>query len=198
MGWNWKGESSVHGFNGSPDSLLASLSINIDSEENRLVFITGSIGSGKTSWCMELAHSARDSGISFEGLVSPAVVIEDHKVGIDLRDLQSGEQRRLAILRTGKDRIPDDIEWKFDDDTFAWGNRILEKLVGYPFIILDELGPLELKQGKGFTNGIELVSARRYRLACVVVRPSLLQVVRAIFPWGQERYVHFNPSAEVS
>ena len=167
----------------SPDSLLASFMS--ENEPGRLILVTGPSGSGKTRWCQALADKAFSLGIRVDGLVSPAVFEGDQKVGINLLDLGSGTQRRLASPR-GKSSVGQITnDWHFDDEVLNWGNSLLEKVGDCQLFILDELGLLELQRGVGLTNGIGLITARRYRLACVVVRPSLLEIARTLWPWGE-------------
>jgi nucleoside-triphosphatase THEP1 len=167
----------------SPDSLLASFASG--NEPGRLILVTGPIGSGKTRWCLALADYASILGIHVGGLVSPAVFEGDLKIGIDLLDLGSGAQRRLAVRRGGSSNGQITEDWHVDDETLNWGNAILAHSGACQLFILDELGPLELERGVGLTNGIELIAARRYRLACVVVRPTLLEIAQALWPWGE-------------
>jgi len=180
----------------SPETLLASLLSGTAS--GRLIIVTGPSGSGKTSWCLALAEHASTRGIHAEGLVSPVVFEGDHKVGIDMLDLVSGSRRRLAVPRgkTGDDQTTG--KWHFDKQTLDWGNEILAHSGACPLFILDELGPLELEQGVGLTNGTGLITARLYQLACVVVRPSLLEIASALWPWGQAYQVNSSHPSEVS
>ena len=167
----------------SPDSLLASFASG--NEPGRLILVTGPSGSGKTRWCLALADYASILGNHVGGLVSPAVFEGDLKIGIDLLDLGSGAQRRLAV-RWGKSSSGQiTADWHFDDEALNWGNTVLEQLGACQLFILDELGPLELQRGVGLTKGIGLIAERRYRLACVVVRPSLLEIAQALWPWGE-------------
>ena len=180
----------------SPDSLLASFVSGI--EPGRLILVTGSSGSGKTRWCQTLAERANVLGIHAAGLVSPAVFEGDVKVGIDLLDLGSGEQRRLAVRRGEYGDGHNTLDWHFYSETLDWGNNILGQFGTCRFIILDELGVLELEQGLGLTNGIGLITARRYRLACVVVRPSLLDDARVLWPWGETFFIPYSHPSEGS
>ncbi len=167
----------------SPDSLLASFESG--NESGRLILVTGPSGSGKTLWCLALAERVKALGFHASGLVSPAVFEGDLKIGIDLLDLGSGSKRHLAARRgvSVKEQITED--WHIDDETLNWGNDILAHSVSSQFLILDELGPLELERGVGLTTGIDLIAARSYRLACVAVRPSLLGIAKTRWPWGE-------------
>jgi nucleoside-triphosphatase THEP1 len=186
----------VHALIDSPDSLLASFMSG--NETGRLVLVTGPSGLGKTRWCQALADRAGARGIPVAGLVSPAVFEGEVKTGIDMLDLGSGERRRLAIRRGEPEIGQETTCWQFDDEILNWGNSILAGLDACPFFILDELGPLELQRGAGLTSGIDLVSARRYRLACVVVRPSLLDAAQELWPWAEPFFVPYSPVPEVA
>ncbi len=176
----------------SPDVLLASTF----SKENHphLILLTGESGSGKTHWCLKLIERAKTLPITVCGLVSPPIYVGNQKVGIELVNLDSGEHRLLAVLRNQNTlRVhhgPQTEDWQFDDETLAWGNRVLDEISHSHqdkphLLILDELGPLEFLEGKGFQSALRLVDERRYTLACVVVRPRLLHLAQQRWTWGQ-------------
>jgi nucleoside-triphosphatase len=158
---------------------------------SRLVLLTGDIGAGKTTWCLELIDQARQSGIRVSGLVSPPVFEAGQKVGIDLMDASTDERKRLAVIR--KDISPkiavgpgsSTMKWIFDETVLAWGNQILDHLGASEILVLDELGPLELLENKGLTAGFKCIDAQHYKLACVVIRPSLLPTALERWPWGK-------------
>jgi hypothetical protein len=107
-------------------------------------------------------------------------------------------QRTLAVRggETGSGLIIG--EWHFDNETLKWGNDILAHAAENPLLILDELGPLELERGVGLTNGRGLIAERSYRLACVTVRPSLLETAQKLWAWGEIFDVHPSNPAEAS
>lgn len=185
----------MQGFISSPDSLLASLPSG--NEPGRLIILTGPSGSGKTRLCLALAGRAKDLGILRRGLISPAVFEGDSKYGIDLLDLDTGAQRHLAIHRGDSSSGEITEDWQFDTETINWGNIVLGQVGDCPLFILDELGPLELQRGVGLTGGIGLITSRRFGLACVVVRPSLLEIARVLWPWGEIYDVRSSHPAEV-
>jgi len=176
----------------SPGMLLANLFIR-EEPTNRLVLITGQRGAGKTSWCMNLTRLARQLGLQPVGLLSPPVFRDGRKISIDLLDIATGERRRLAERRI-EERADERLavqtaNWRFDAEVLCWGNRILEQIQDNDLLILDELGPLELLDEKGLTAGLKTVDERRYRLGCVVARPSLLGAARERWPWGEVMYI---------
>jgi nucleoside-triphosphatase THEP1 len=186
----------VQVFIDSPDSLLASLLS--AKESGKLILVTGPSGTGKTRWCQALVERAKARGISAVGLVSPGVFEGANKIGIDLVDIKSGSRKLLAVPRGESIMGQTTAFWQFEDETINWGNLILEQLGSCQFLILDELGPLEFNRGAGLTNAIPLITARRYHLACVVVRPSLLDDALVLWPWGETFFVPYTNPSEVS
>jgi nucleoside-triphosphatase THEP1 len=140
-----------------------------------LFLLTGASGAGKTTWCMDLARTAISDGWQVGGFCSPAVFEEGIKTGIDLMDLSRMTRRRLATLKAERVPVPGEVsrDWQFDEQTLAWGNSLLHT-AATELLILDELGPLEFEHDGGFQNAFHLLDSRRFKLACVVVRPSLL------------------------
>jgi len=173
-----------------PASVLMSL-FSKEEKAPRLVLLTGNKGAGKTAWCLELIAEAFQRGIGVSGLVSPPIMTGGQKVGIDLMDAHSGESRRLAVFRkegspkTAKEMGITTMNWIFDPFVFAWGNQILGGLDASELLVLDELGPLELLEGKGLTAGLKCIDDRRYQIACVVIRPALLANAVERWPWGK-------------
>ena len=161
-----------------------------------LLIITGTQGVGKTSWFINLIAKARGLGIKVAGLVSPPVYVNGVKIGIDLLNIASGESRRLADLRTTETDQLRTCQWHFDPATLLWGNRILSSFNDCDLLILDELGPLEFKKGRGLQEGLALLDARRFSLSCVVIRPSLLPLAMERWPWGQVVQVTSRQEAE--
>jgi nucleoside-triphosphatase THEP1 len=145
--------------------------------------LTGARGSGKTTLCRELASAARRSGRDVAGVISPARFVGARKVGIEAADLRTGETRPLAWRRDPA--RPGTLElgcWDFDEAVLAWGNAVLRGATPCGLLLVDELGPLELLQGRGWTAGLEAIETGDYDLALAVVRPGLLEHARASWP----------------
>jgi ABC-type cobalamin/Fe3+-siderophores transport system ATPase subunit/nucleoside-triphosphatase THEP1 len=154
----------------------------------RLV-VTGARGSGKSRWCAALVAAARARGLRVAGVASPAVLAGGRKVAIDLVDLRDEARRRLAEVRRDDEPGTATQRWRFDEDALAWGNEALRAAAAVPvdLLVVDELGPLEFVRGVGFTEGVAALDAGRFAVACVVVRPALVD--EALRRWPEATVV---------
>ena len=169
----------------SPGDLLASF-VTKTRRSRTLYLLCGMSGCGKTTWCQEFVNDARKLGLQVAGLLSPAVFAGRKKIGINLLDLSSQEQRRLAVRRTpNHESSLQTKDWAFDQETLLWGNNCLQDHHKAAILIVDELGPLEFHQEAGLTAGIQLIDSRQFRLAIVTIRPSLLPIALERWPHSQ-------------
>ncbi len=148
-----------------------------------MTIVTGASGDGKTALCRALADAARGAGRQVAGLLCPAVFEGSRKTGIEAVDLRSGETRRLAGPRESGGGAPAaGRRWVLDEAVLAWGDGVLGRAVPCDVLIVDELGPLELEEGRGWTAGLAAVDSGAYDAALVVVRPGLLARAGARWP----------------
>ena len=150
-----------------------------------LWLLTGPIGSGKTTFCQGLADAAVSQGWDVAGLLSPAWIESGQKIGILSKDLRSGEQRTLATITPRHQAGLSLGPWHFDEGIFNWGNQVIMMSTPCNLLIVDELGPLEFNRQIGLTAAFDVISACRYRVGCVVIRPSLLDAAQKHWPWAQ-------------
>jgi nucleoside-triphosphatase len=148
-----------------------------------LAILTGPSGCGKTTLCREIADAVRRAGRDVTGVLCPAVFAGPRKVGIEAVDLRTGEVRALARLRApGRTAPLERGNWAFDEAVLAWGNAVLGRATPCDLLIVDELGPLELDEGRGWSAGLGAVDSAAYGAALVVVRPALLERAQARWP----------------
>ena len=166
----------------SPANTLAN--VMLKEASNKLWIITGPSGCGKTNFCLDVITQAQEEGGTIGGFICPAVFEHGKKIGIDILDVASGEKRSLGKRsQTGEETTVGC--WYFDEATLDWGNQILKGLKDEEVIVIDELGPLELKDGRGYQEALRLLDEKRYRIALVVIRPSLLPLARLRWPEAQ-------------
>ncbi len=160
----------------------------------KIIILTGDIQSGKTSLCRELAQKAKEEGVQLAGLLSPAVFLEGEKRGIDVINLKNWEQRHLAVLKEKDQTGLETKRWSFYPEIVQWGNQALINAVPCDLLVVDELGPLEFNQGKGWIAGLAAVDSGSYQSSLVVIRPSLLKMagqrweISQVFDLDDPRY----------
>ena len=164
-----------------PDSELSAVFRKSETDP-QLILVTGLKGAGKTTWCTQLSALANEKGLDVQGILSPGRYSDQRKIGIDVMDLKTGEQRPLANLREKDSEGILTPRWTFVSETLMWANQLLEKVKDSDLVIIDEIGPIELLRNEGFVAGLDLIDQERYRVACVAVRPSMLPKILQRWP----------------
>lgn len=147
-----------------------------------LWLLSGPRQAGKTTLCRRLAEQARGRGWDVAGLLSPAILHAGIRTGIAVEDLRSGETRLLAEAGPAPALTLAQGRWRFDPAAVDWGNRVLANSLPCDLLIVDELGPLELERGLGWTAGLSVLRQNGYRRGLVVVRPELVVAARSLLP----------------
>lgn len=168
----------------SPGALLASF-FSPNKNKPRLLLVTGPRGSGKTLWCIDLVGRAHVRGLNLCGLISPAIFLNDKKIGIGLKDLKTGEQHRLAYRKGDEDGDIQTQDWQMVAETMEWGNSVLERIESCDLFVLDEIGPFELDHGIGFVAGLDIIDAAKDFPCAAVIRPSLIEKALARWSWAE-------------
>ncbi len=154
----------------------------------QLLIVTGLSGAGKTTWCSRLAKFAKARGFSVEGVLSPGIFETGKKTGISVESLSTGEAKQLASLRDSENAKLATPRWSFSPEILEWANQTLIQKDSKDLLVIDELGPLEFLQGKGLTAGLDRIDAGQYKVACAVVRSSLLP--KALQRWPKAKVIH--------
>ena len=164
-----------------------------------LLILTAPIQTGKTRWLEALISELASCGVTSYGVVAPGRWHREPeggelvKDGIDNVLLPSGERVRLAEAARGHDGTAG-LGWSFDAVALARVDGYFAELAlqadGAPgLLVVDELGPLELKRGEGLVHAVELLErgpAPAWPHAIVVVRPALVLLAKERFQaaWG--------------
>jgi len=148
----------------------------------RVIVVTGPSNGGKTLTVIALVEELRAKDVRVAGFVQPGEMAEDRKVGFRLRDVATGEETALA---TQGERSKGDFgtRFQFSDEGFQLGREALSRTAQDSVVIIDELGPVELR-GQGHMPAVRRALAVPDLLgAVVVVRralvPSLLAELEA-------------------
>jgi nucleoside-triphosphatase THEP1 len=138
--------------------------------------------SGKTTFLGKLVVEARTVDQKVAGILSHAVYQGRRKEQIEVEDLRTGTRRILADRRQGDLVYPLLAPWRFHSSTLAWSNEALGAIESCDLLLIDELGPLEWIEEKGFHAAFAALDANCYRWAVAVVRPNLLHLAHQRWP----------------
>jgi nucleoside-triphosphatase THEP1 len=141
------------------------------------ILLCGEAKAGKTTACWKALPGLRALGIKIAGFVAPALLDErGAKSGIQMVDLVSGERQILArVARPGEPTTVGD--YKMVDGAADWARNVLAAalLANSDWLVVDEIGPLELHQGKGFAFALDpLADPLRVPNGVVLVRQVLV------------------------
>ncbi len=148
----------------------------------KIILLKADKGSGKTTALIRLLEKLTTLSVSARGVVCPPVEEDGIKVAINLLDVSTGDEKRLAVPKTDESIEPSGLHWRFDANTLDWGNQVLANAVPCDILFVDEMGPLEFNRGEGLMNGFAAIDSRRYLVALVTIRPSLLDAATRRWP----------------
>lgn len=145
-----------------------------------IMLLTGQRGAGKSTACRRLVERARFTQASVGGVLSlPLYDSGGVKAGIQLVDIGSGEEHQLAWAGDASG-IPQGVLqvgcYLMDPEVLEWGAGKAVKAIenGVDLVIVDEIGPLELHQGKGFAPVLSTWVRHPGRAGVIVVRHELV------------------------
>jgi nucleoside-triphosphatase THEP1 len=142
-----------------------------------LILLTGPRGAGKTTACWKALPGLRAAGVRMAGFVSPPLLNGNgNKTGIEMVDLASGQHQTFAkIVQPGEQATVG--AYRMDDRAIEWARGVLAAalLANVDWLVIDEIGPLELSQGGGFAFALDpLGDPVRIPHAIVLVREDLV------------------------
>ncbi len=135
----------------------------------RIIILTGERGAGKSTVCRETIALTQAGMYTCGGVLT----LSRPDGALDVLDLRGGYVRRLTLV---PDISPAVIQGRFhfDPETLAWGSDALAHATPCHLLVVDELGPLEVEQGKGWVKAFDVLYRTDFALALVVIRPELI------------------------
>jgi len=168
-----------------------------------VTIITGDQGSGKTTWLLKQINSLKKSG-NCGGILTPAVFKPSSsgktdsipvKTGFDALDISTGTRWPLGRTDGSLDG-PAFGPFQFSTSGFKRAIDSVTSALTRPddFIVLDEIGPLELRKHRGFFKLLPLLSHIPDTITfLVVIRKSLIETAAAeIFPETAYRVIEIT------
>ncbi len=126
------------------------------------IAVTGKPGIGKTTLCLKVYQKLKDK-IEVDGFITKEVRDRGIRIGFKIVDLKSGEEFWLAKVGIGKVKVGKYVVFVENIDRFA--DKIRE--FKGDLIIVDEVGPMELKSERFIEAVNELVDSRENLLFTV-------------------------------
>ena len=136
-----------------------------------IVLITGERQAGKSTACRRAVVLMRQAGLTVSGLVTERTGEHD----LSVRELHTGETYALTLPFNDQANRP---LMNFRMNPQAMARSLASLARGFPteVVVIDELGPLELKRGEGWVEALNYLRSGEYRVGILVIRPELLGV----------------------
>lgn len=142
------------------------------------ILLTGPVHEGKTTACWKAIPGIRSADFKVAGFISPPLLnAEGRKVGIEMMDLTTGTHQTFARVREANEKTTIGV-YHISDEAIEWARRVLAAalLANTDWLVIDEIGPLELHQGAGFAFALPaLADPLRVPNGIVIVREALVQ-----------------------
>lgn len=146
------------------------------------ILLTGLQGAGKTTACWKALPSLRATGVQIAGFLSLPLLDETgRKTGIEMVDLTTGEHRTFARV-VAPDEVATIGVYRLLEGAVEWAAAVWDAALSSAsdWIVIDEIGPLELHRGAGFVFALPaLADPERVPNAIVLARASLADEVAA-------------------
>jgi len=147
-----------------------------------VLVVTGRPGTGKTTAVLEALERIEGESIPIRGVVQPGIFEKGEKTGFRVRDLATGEETVFA-KRTPIGEGQHGTHFTFFEEGAALAQKALSRDVKDAILVVDELGPVELRGG-GHLRWVQLcLSEPKLKCAVIVVRrhlvPALLETLSA-------------------
>lgn len=147
--------------------------------------ICGEKNSGKTRYLREFSEARKAEGRSVAGILAPAEIREGLKQEYYVLDLLT-EEKELLVSRKALKNCLQFGDFYFSRKGFDFGSRCIQAGLGSDFLLIDEIGPVEL-MGKGFSGDLYRVLEAYTGSLYISVRPSILSDVIKAYSLDRHR-----------
>ena len=167
-------------------------------DQNPVIILTGAVQEGKTTFLIELLKILKKTDLKIHGFLAVGIHESDKRIGYDLENISNAERcmyirtkPSVAWFRHGK--------YYFNPEGEGFGMEILEeaRIIKADLIVIDEIGPVELK-GRGWADEIESLVENSRIMQLWVVRRHLLKKVTRQWNIGDILVVDINEETAVS
>ena len=173
------------------NGLLEALSQEVVPRKNVFI-LTGSTQSGKTTRLEAAINDWKLQGLTIAGFIAPGSMQENERSEINIRDLETGKTYHLSS-KQAREGWEEFRRFYFNPVTIDTGNQLIKEAVtkNADIVILDEIGPMELK-GKCWYPSLEILKDYRGQKQVWVVREKLVSEVSRNYMIPEENIFHLK------
>ncbi len=152
-------------------------------------FITGEKGKGKTTFVTEVISILQKQGFNAGGIVAPGYLDNNIRSKFDIVNIETSERKLLCGIKV-ENGIDEIGRFKFTKEGLALGREALsyENIFDKDLVVIDEVGPLELK-GKGWAESINELLSKCNKIIILVVRNDSVNEVKDYFKLEQPKKI---------
>ena len=143
----------------------------------KVVIIAGEKHAGKTTFTFKVVEKLKQSGFRVGGFLAPGSFENNRRSAFNLRAVESGEEVPLCSIHfeEGQQAGP----FRFNASAIDFGEQLLspDEISGKDIVVIDEVGPLELK-GMGWSKRLAGLLDNPENVLVLVVRQGLVEEVQ--------------------
>jgi nucleoside-triphosphatase THEP1 len=143
---------------------------------HKLTIITGKKHSGKTTKLLEIISELKLEGRICAGLIAKGTFVENKRNSFTLLDIESN--KTCEFMSTVKnDEFQKIGKFYINPKGISFGNMVLNSSINSfaEYIVIDEIGPLEL-EGNGWSENLERLLKTNKKLI-IVVRQGFVETI---------------------
>jgi nucleoside-triphosphatase THEP1 len=158
-------------------------------QNNKIFVITGSTGSGKTSFLNNLLHqiSIHSPELRVGGIIAHGVDLLGQRFGFKIENISTGQKMLLSSIQKDELFTIKVGRYYFSKEALQFGHDALSNDIdNLDVLVVDEIGHLELK-GKGWFVDIEQAMMHDKLTLIIVIRETLLNDVLKL--WQDKHFI---------
>ncbi len=158
----------------------------------QIIMITGEVHEGKTTFAHSVINLLLKEKIKVSGFLAIAINENGERKGFNLYDIEKGESSNLCTVVKTENGVQTG-KYYFNEEAIKKGSAILDpgNLSGTQLVVIDEIGPLELK-GQGWSNAIDNLTRNMTTPQLWIVRNGIIEKITR--RWNTGNIYVFNIS----
>lgn len=149
-------------------------------EKPEVIIISGKKHEGKTTFTRQVLEELKQEGYKTGGFLAPGYFENNRRSAFDLLDVESGKKKSLCSIHFDEGQAAG--PFRFKDSGIEFGEKLLspKSVLDKQILVIDEIGPLELK-GEGWYRSLAKLLDEPGITLILVVRNNLVEQVKKEF-----------------